>query len=152
MPIRVGVFVKLLENSLVQKLGQTRRDIRRLLKPRQWWHDERDRRLELSVQSVVETAHASVDAPTESIGSFQHRAQNPDRFFDNFSATEALASRAACNSDASKCLSGPLQLISDTILGVVMSPAANADAKHQRDSKHFTLAVGTPSVFFFQWS
>ena len=45
------------------------------------------------------------------------------------------------------CSSGPLTFLFHTISGVVMSPAAHADAKRLCGSKRFTLDVGSFSAF-----
>ena len=42
---RVSVLVKLLEKSLLQDLEKLKKGGCRLLWPRQWWHDDRDRQL-----------------------------------------------------------------------------------------------------------
>ena len=61
--------------------------------------------------------------------------------------TEALASHTARNGGAWKCSSAPLPFLFHTISGVVMSPAAHADAKRLCGSKRFTLDVGSFSAF-----
>ena len=64
-----------------------------------------------------------------------------------FSRRGPLASHTARNGGAWKCSSAPLPFLFHTISGVVMSPAAHADAKRLCGSKRFTLDVGSFLAF-----